>query len=59
MNDNEYYFNYKIQEGPCSTGNTIKLLEIKGYPNSTTEKARILANGLNPIKIIENDRKES
>jgi DNA mismatch repair ATPase MutS len=59
VNDGKYYFNYKIQKGPCLSGNAIKLLEIKGYPKSITEKAKILANELNPIKIIKNDRMET
>lgn len=32
-------FDYKIKEGPCSSGNAIKLLELKGYPESITNEA--------------------
>jgi DNA mismatch repair ATPase MutS len=59
VNGNKYLFNYKIQKGPCLSGNAIKLLEIKGYPKSITEKAKMLAKELNPINIIENDRIET
>ena len=58
--DNEkYWFNYKIQQGPCLTGNAIKLLEIKGYPASITAKAKLLAKELNPVKSIENAKMET
>ena len=56
VNGNKYSFNYKLQEGPCLSGNAIKLLEIKGYPKSITEKAKILAKKLNPVNMIENGR---
>ena len=59
VNDNKYLFNYKIQKGPCLSGNAIKLLEIKGYPKSITKKAKMLAKELNPIKIIDNDKMET
>lgn len=59
VDGNKYLFNYKIQKGPCLSGNAIKLLEIKGYPISITNKAKILAEELNPIKIIENSRMET
>ncbi len=49
----KYRFNYKIQQGPCLAGNAIKLLEIKGYPESITTKAKLLAKELNPVNIIE------
>jgi DNA mismatch repair ATPase MutS len=51
----KYSFNYKISEGPCLSGNAIKLLEIKGYPVSVTNKAKILAKRLNPLKITERE----
>lgn len=55
VNGSQYSFNYKIKEGPCTSGNAIKLLEIKGYPASITNKAKILAKRLNPLKIAENE----
>ena len=59
VDGNKYLFNYKIQKGPCLSGNAIELLEIKGYPISITNKAKILAKELNPIEIIENSRMET
>jgi hypothetical protein len=41
------------------SGNAIKLLEIKGYPDSITAKAKLLAKELNPVKSIENAKMET
>jgi DNA mismatch repair ATPase MutS len=54
--DSNFYFNYKINEGPCSSGNAIKLLEIMNYPPSIITEAnliveRLLIDGNNIIKI--------
>lgn len=38
-----YYFDYKLQNGPCNSRNAIRLLELKGYPDSITTTARKLA----------------
>ncbi|MDP3830779.1 MAG: hypothetical protein Q8Q47_05890, partial [Ignavibacteriaceae bacterium] len=38
----KYFFDYKIKEGPCSSGNAIKLLEIMGYPISIINDANLL-----------------
>lgn len=46
VEDNKYYFNYKIQEGSCSSGNAIKLLEIMEYPESITQEANQIAQKL-------------
>jgi DNA mismatch repair ATPase MutS len=46
VEDGKYFFNYKINEGPCSSGNAIRLLEIMGYPNSLTEEAHSIAKEL-------------
>ncbi len=40
IKNNEFYFSYKIQKGPCFTGNAIKLLEIQGYPEAIIRKAQ-------------------
>ncbi len=40
IKNNEFYFSYKIQKGPCFTGNAIKLLEIQGYPEAIITKAQ-------------------
>ncbi len=42
VKDDEYYFDYKLRSGPTSSGNAIRLLEIKGYPESITNEARAL-----------------
>jgi len=43
---NNFYFDYKIQQGVCLSGNAIKLLVIKKYPQSITQKANEIANEL-------------
>jgi len=40
VENDKFFFNYKIKEGPCSAGNAIKLLEIMDYPSSITEDAK-------------------
>lgn len=42
----KFFFNYKIKEGPCGSGNAIKLLEIIGYPSSITDEANLMAQTL-------------
>ncbi len=39
IEDDNYFFDYKIQKGPAKSGNAIKLLEIEKYPLSLTEEA--------------------
>ena len=46
VKDNEYYFDYKIRKGPCSSGNAIKLLELKNYPAGVVKQANEVANKL-------------
>ncbi len=41
-----FFFNYKIKEGPCSSGNAIKLLEIMKYPHSITTEANLIVKAL-------------
>jgi hypothetical protein len=36
----KYYFDFRIKEGPCSSGNAIKLLELMGYPEQITTEAK-------------------
>jgi hypothetical protein len=50
VEEGRFFFNYKIQEGPCSSGNAVKLLEIMEYPASIVAEAReivgeLLSNG--------------
>jgi len=39
VENSRFFFNYKIKEGPCSSGNAIKLLEIMKYPDSIISEA--------------------
>ena len=43
VENEKFFFNYKIKKGPCSSGNAIKLLEIMSYPESITNEANIIA----------------
>jgi DNA mismatch repair ATPase MutS len=44
-----YGFNYCIQPGPTTGRNAIRLLELKGYPESITREARRMADRLTPL----------
>lgn len=44
IENNTIYFDYKIKEGPCLSRNAIKLLELKGYPESIIKNSLNLAN---------------
>ncbi len=46
VEEGKFFFNYKIKEGPCGSGNAIKLLEIIGYPSSITDEANLMAQTL-------------
>ena len=46
VEDGRFFFNYKIQKGPCTSGNAIKLLEIMSYPKSITEEANLITKKL-------------
>ena len=46
VEDNNFFFNYKIKEGPCTSGNAIKLLEIMQYPESITNEAKSIVKDL-------------
>lgn len=46
VKDNKYYFDYKLKAGPTSSGNAIKLLEIKDYPNSIVKRANSIKDDL-------------
>jgi DNA mismatch repair ATPase MutS len=39
VTNNHFYFDYKIKEGATFSGNAIKLLELKGYPESVVNNA--------------------
>ncbi|MCU7514129.1 MAG: hypothetical protein HF300_16335 [Ignavibacteria bacterium] len=40
----KYYFDFRIKEGPCSSGNAIKLLELMGYPEQITKEAKQISS---------------
>jgi len=44
VEDNNFHYDYKIQNGPTSSGNAIRLLEIKNYPKEITDKAKEIAD---------------
>jgi DNA mismatch repair ATPase MutS len=46
VENDEFFFNYKLQEGPCSSGNAIKLLELMGYPDSVVKEAKMIGKNL-------------
>jgi DNA mismatch repair ATPase MutS len=41
-----YFFDYKVKNGPCSSRNAIKLLELKGYPERIIKDALELSEKL-------------
>lgn len=43
VSDGRFYFDYRINPGPCSSRNAIKLLELKGYPDNIIKEANELA----------------
>jgi DNA mismatch repair ATPase MutS len=43
VEDGKFFFNYKIQNGPCTSGNAIKLLEIMQYPKTIVDEASSMA----------------
>jgi hypothetical protein len=46
VEDGGFFFNFRIQEGPCSSGNAVRLLELMGYPESVITEARVLIGDL-------------
>ena len=38
-----HFFDYRLNPGPCSTRNAIRLLEIKGYPKEIVDQANAMA----------------
>lgn len=46
VENSKFFFNYKIKEGPCSSGNAIKLLGIMKYPESIISEANSIVQGL-------------
>ncbi len=59
VDSNNYYFDYKIQKGPCLSGNAISLLEIKGYPKNITNKAKNFAKEWKSINVLGNSKNQS
>ena len=46
VDKDKFYFNYKIQSGPCSSGNAIKLLGIMDYPDTIVNESNKLVQTL-------------
>jgi len=46
VENGNFFFNYTIKEGPCTSGNAIKLLEILDYPDSIIKEAKEIAKEL-------------
>lgn len=46
VEDDKFFFDYKINQGPCTTGNAIKLLEIMQYPKTIVDEANSIAKNL-------------
>lgn len=46
VDDDKFYFNYRIKEGPCSSGNAIKLLDLMDYPKSIIIESNKIADEL-------------
>lgn len=46
VEDGKFFFNYKIKEGPCSSGNAIKLLGIMNYPDTIISEANKIVQNL-------------
>ena len=56
VENGKFFFNYKIKEGPCSSGNAIKLLGIMKYPELIISEANnivqdLLSNGSQVRKV--------
>jgi DNA mismatch repair ATPase MutS len=47
VENEKFYFNYKIQHGASTSGNAIKLLELMSYPESITTEAYKLVIDIN------------
>ncbi len=50
VENDKFYFDYKIVAGPHSNGNAIKLLEIMDYPDTVTTQANEIAKSLKEKK---------
>ena len=46
VSEENFYFDYRLREGPTKSRNAIKLLELSGYPESVTKQANTLADRL-------------
>lgn len=45
-----HFFDYLIKPGPCTSRNAIKLLELKGYPESIVQEAMALSKRLSSLE---------
>ena len=46
VEEGRFFFNYEIKQGPCSSGNAIRLLEIMQYPKSVVDEANSIVRNL-------------
>lgn len=44
VEDETFFFDYQLKDGPCKTRNAIKLLELSGYPKNVVSNAYDLAD---------------
>ncbi|MGE5497341.1 MAG: MutS-related protein [Syntrophothermus sp.] len=44
VDGDKYYFDFMIKEGPCSSGNAIKLLELMNYPEEVIVEAKQISS---------------
>ena len=56
VEDGKFFFDYKIHPGPCSSGNAIKLLEIKSYPKIITAEAFQISNKLLKANAVDENK---
>ena len=59
VENDKFFFDYKIKEGPCTSGNAIKLLELMDYPNTITTEASEMAKKLLTTNILDSENLKS
>jgi len=43
VEEDRFFFDYRLKPGPCNTRNAIRLLELEGYPQTIVSEARNIA----------------
>ncbi len=46
VEEDRFFFDYRLKPGPCNTRNAIRLLELEGYPQTIVSEARNIARRL-------------